>query len=452
MAEDICFASCTRMDSEQAKPPIGALSSSSSSSSSTHNTNSLSLSPHSSQHHFESTILSFLSFPDTPLFSNSSSFDRVLHDFLSSSSADDDSAHHQLIDRTLHRVSLLLESTKRCFRKRLTLYNSISWFLPQDLTIKVFSMLDTKSLMQVAACCTMFSKSAMDPLCYSNIDLTTASTHVDDGVLRTMIHRAGNKLRSLKLGNGAYNYFHTFPTSSCLDPLLSSDPEFTWNLLTSLHIYNLVSMDINSTCSVLSACPNLTDLKIAQLYDSSNLVLELLTRKCHLVEHLFLETFLGGFNLDDAMAQILLKGLPKLKYVDLSSTSGIHGSFLRDLEHTCKDSPLETLILRDCSLEEREVLEFLNSLIAGDFRFIRHIDVSSGNGLACDGDERTLEPNFPVEKLKEERSNFQLVAEFPSSLQSWSPSPFHESIDHEYLGCCWGGSRPKSKKLRFFDI
>lgn len=339
-------------------------------------------------------------------------------------------------------------------------------------------MLDTKSLMQVAACCTMFSKSAMDPLCYSHVDLTTASTHLDDGVLRTMIHRAGNKLRSLKLGNDAYNYFHTFPISSCLAPLSSSDLEFTWNLLTSLHIYNLISMDMNSICSVLSACPNLSDLKIAELsYDSSNLVLDLLTRKCHLVEHLFLETSFGGdnitystieafvancpkltcltlkgFNLDDAMAQILVKGLLKLKYVNLSSTSGIHGSFLRDLGHTCKDSPLETLILRDCSLEEREVLEFLNSLIAGDFRFIRHIDVSSGNGLACDGDERTLELNFPVEKLKEERSNFKLVAEFPLSLQSWSPSPFHESIDYDYYGCCWGGSRPKSKKLRFFDI
>ncbi|CAF2056473.1 BnaC06g07970D [Brassica napus] len=189
MAVDICFASCRRMDSGQAKTPIGSLSSSP-----TQTPNSLSLASHSSPRHFESTILSFLLLPDSPLFSNSSSFDRVLHDFLSTSS-DDDSAHDQLIDRTLQRVSLLLESTKRCFHKRLTLYNSVSWFLPQDLTIKVFSMLDTKSLMQVAACCTMFSKSAMDPLCYSHIDLTTASTHVDDVVLRTMIHRAGNKLR-----------------------------------------------------------------------------------------------------------------------------------------------------------------------------------------------------------------------------------------------------------------
>ncbi|CAF2056475.1 unnamed protein product [Brassica napus] len=71
------------------------------------------------------------------------------------------------------------------------------------------------------------------------------------------------------------------------------------------------------------------------------------------------------------------------KFLKMKTSDG------RDLGHNCKDSPLETLILRDCSLEE---------------------DVSSGNGLACDGDERTLKPNFPVEKLKEERSNFELVA------------------------------------------
>ncbi|KAH0851972.1 hypothetical protein HID58_094329, partial [Brassica napus] len=51
-------------------------------------------------------------------------------------------------------TSLLLESTKRCFRKRASAHNSNSWLLPPQLTIKVFSMLGTKSLMQVAACCT----------------------------------------------------------------------------------------------------------------------------------------------------------------------------------------------------------------------------------------------------------------------------------------------------------
>ncbi|CAN6932405.1 unnamed protein product [Brassica oleracea] len=198
-----------------------------------------------------------------------------------------------------------------------------------------------------------------------------------------MIHRAGNKLRSLKVGNDGFNYFHTFPTIHYyllilnslgmfffITKMFSDISVFNMNLLTYLHIYNIESMDISSICSVLSASPNLTDLKIAQLVSVvTHKVTYLLTRKCHLVEHLFLETSFGadditystieaflancpkltcltltGLNLDDAMAQILVKGLLKLKYVNLSSTSGIHGSFLRDLGHNCKDSPLETLI------------------------------------------------------------------------------------------------------------
>lgn len=34
------------------------------------------------------------------------------------------------------------------------------------------------------------------------------------------------------------------------------------------------------------------------------------------------------------------------KFLKMKTSDG------RDLGHTCKDSPLETLILRDCSLEE----------------------------------------------------------------------------------------------------
>ncbi|KAH0872971.1 hypothetical protein HID58_070333 [Brassica napus] len=56
-----------------------------------------------------------------------------------STSSDDDSAHDQLIDRTLQCVSLLLESAKRCFRKRLTL----------QFRLMVFSMLDIKSLIKL---------------------------------------------------------------------------------------------------------------------------------------------------------------------------------------------------------------------------------------------------------------------------------------------------------------
>lgn len=61
------------------------------------------------------------------------------------------------------------------------------------LMLVCFSMLDKKSLIQAMACCTMFHKCAMDPLCYSHIELR--DNNVDDGVVRTMIRRAGNELR-----------------------------------------------------------------------------------------------------------------------------------------------------------------------------------------------------------------------------------------------------------------
>jgi len=56
-------------------------------------------------------------------------------------------------------------------------------------------MVDTKSLMQASACCTMFNNCAMDPLCYFHIDLTKAFKHVDDRVLRTLLNRSGKQLR-----------------------------------------------------------------------------------------------------------------------------------------------------------------------------------------------------------------------------------------------------------------
>ncbi|CAD5326943.1 unnamed protein product [Arabidopsis thaliana] len=275
--------------------------------------------------HLDSIISSLVTFPDSPSLSISSSFDRVLDHLLSSG---DVSVQDQLVDRTLEHFSLLLQSTKRCSQKRATLHNSISWFLHSELTVKVFSMVDTKSLMQASACCTMFNNCAMDPLCYSHIDLTKAFKHVDDRVLRTLLNRSGKQLRNV-----------------LLEPIL-----------------------------------------------------ELLARNCCLIEHLFLDNCSQGvityptieffvtnclkitsltllnFRLNDAMAQILVTGFRILKYINLSNTAGITGSFLRDLGHRPNDSPLETLILRDCfSLQEREVVDFLNSLIAGNVRSIRYI-------------------------------------------------------------------------------
>ncbi|CAA0394122.1 unnamed protein product [Arabidopsis thaliana] len=305
-------------------------------------------------------------------------------------------------------------------------------------------MVDTKSLMQASTCCTMFNKCAMDPLCYSHIDLTKAFKYADDPVLHTLLNRFGKQLRSLKLGrvDAPESVFRSsclpplihyrnsasrslklgrdapspgcFFTRSCLDPL-----KLTGNLLTSLHIYFLGFMNMDSLLDSLSACSNLTDLKIVGVNVLFEPILELLARKCCLIEHLFLDNYYQGmityltiklfvtnclkitsltllnFRLNDTMAQILVTGFRILKYINLSNTAGITGSFLRDLGHRSNDSPLQKLILRDCfSLQEREVVEFLNSLIAGNVRSIRYIDVSSNNGLACDGDRRTSKPKY----------------------------------------------------------
>jgi F-box/leucine-rich repeat protein 2/20 len=62
------------------------------------------------------------------------------------------------------------------------------------------------------------------------------------------------------------------------------------------------------------------------------------------------------------------------------------------------------------------VFEFTNR---GNVRSIRYIDVSSNNGLACDGDRRTSKPNFTLEKLKEERLDITFVADFSSIRPSY---------------------------------
>lgn len=54
-------------------------------------------------------------------------------------------------------------------------------------------MLDAKSLMRASACCIMFKKCAMDPLCYSHIDLTTGNAGTR--IVRNMILTAGKELR-----------------------------------------------------------------------------------------------------------------------------------------------------------------------------------------------------------------------------------------------------------------
>lgn len=306
-------------------------------------------------------------------------------------------------------------------------------------------MLDTKSLMQAAACCTMFNSCAMDRSSYAHIDLTTATRQADCGVVCVMIHRAGKELRSLKLGRVARSDGSDSTPSllngSFLSPL-SYNHGFLGSRLRSLRLYNIRPINYTSFIEVLSVCSNLTDLRISGLKFPGMLLFKKLTEKCRLIENLCLEAYqvpgttdtnagsplidfvtnsynltsltLISYRLTDGLALNLAESSSKLKYLNLSRSPTLNGRFLRDLGHSCKESSLETLIMRNCYyLQEKEVLELCNSLIKGKFKSIRHIDVSSNSGILSNNGARIYKPKLPLEKLKEERSDVTFVADFP---------------------------------------
>ncbi|KAF8059325.1 hypothetical protein N665_1232s0005 [Sinapis alba] len=141
-----------------------------------------------------------------------------------------------------------------------------------------------------------------------------------------------------------------------------------------------------------------------------------------------------GFQLTNEMARNLVGSSQKLKYLNLSRSPKISGHFLRDLGNSGKGSPLKTLIMRKCvKLKEKEVLELCNSLIKGNFKSIRHIDVSSNNGLVSDDGVRSYKPKFPLEKLKEERPNVTLVGDFPLERSGKRYHIWGEGDDYEEL-------------------
>ncbi|CAH2071904.1 unnamed protein product [Thlaspi arvense] len=368
------------------------------------------------------------------------SIGRVLDKALASVSSVEE-VQNSLVHHTLKLTSLLHESAKRSIRERASLHNSSSWLLPPELTIK----LDTKSLMQAMACCNMFHKCAKDPASYSHINLTSARK-VDDGVVSTLINRAGKELRFLEIGHVDGQSKSKTPhllNGSCLAPL-SHNHGFIGKYLRSLHLYDVRSITDNLSIDSLSACSNITDLKMVGVYSPSEKLLKSLAVKCRFIEHLFFETYgskgasrkdssalavlltnlpsltsltLINLRLRDATVQTLAKGSRKLKHLNLSRNSIVKGCFLRESGHCLQDSALETLILRDCSsLEEKEVLQFFDSLLAENFRFIRHIDVSNSRGLLSDDGKRSCKPKFPLKKLKKERPDVKIVANFNPTL------------------------------------
>ncbi|XP_027351770.1 F-box protein At4g02760-like [Abrus precatorius] len=417
----------------------------------------------------ERLLDAFLSLSDLPSSSLDLSFERLLQSVPSDS---------DLIDRALKMGSLLLDAAKHSSRKRASLHNSLAWPLPPDLTIKVFSMLDTQSLCYASATCSLFSKCAKDPLCYENLDLTTLVPKVNNAVVATMIQRAGKALRSLKLGvvpgaatppgscqpyvctirnaivevsNFSWNDKRSrqgressILTRCCLSPL-SGDGGVPGKLLRKLHLYNIERMDNASLSGALSACPSLLDLEIVGLHVELRQTLVSVSANCRMIDRLFFESSktgrddslkaqtcselvsncphltslsLRGFKLHDCKVRILVKGFRKLKYVDFSTSYSITGNFLRNLGSCNGGNLLEVLILRDCMhLKEMEVAKLLTAILTGDFKSLVHLDISNREGLASEADwyHRCYNSSImPIKQVLESRPDMRLVAEYPS--------------------------------------
>ncbi|XXG46147.1 hypothetical protein AAC387_Pa02g1064 [Persea americana] len=403
-----------------------------------------------------------------------SSLELSLERLLDSTSSDPEK--NQMIDAVLRFGSALQESARKSRRKRACLHNSISWPLPPDLTVKVFSALDTQSLCHAAATCSMFNKCAMDPLCYANIDLTSILPKVNNTVVCTMIQRAGKNLQSLKLGilpaptestatSRPMAYSINIPvvtpvfswndkrsrqgkescvlTRSCL-LCLSMDSGAAGSLLRSLHLYNIDRMDNSALCSALSSCPSLLDLEVVGLHVELKQTLEAVSTNCHLMERLFFESSktgiddslksptcfalvngcpsltslaLRGFKVQDHKIRVFLKGFRKLKVVDFSTSYSVTGTFLRNVGSGANGHLLEVLILRDCiHLKEVEVARFLSAVLDGDCKLLKYLDISNKEGLAAEGDwySRCYTPSsLPISRVLEERPAICLLAEFP---------------------------------------
>ncbi|KAG2312333.1 hypothetical protein Bca52824_023890 [Brassica carinata] len=117
------------------------------------------------------------------------------------------------------------------------------------------------------------------------------------------------------------------------------------------------------------------------------------------------------FQLTDEVVRNLTQSSRKLKYLNLSRSPTIKDRFLRDLGHSCKETPLKSP--RNCLiLQPKEILELCNSLLKGNTTSIQHIDVSNNDG------RRFYKPKFPVEKLKKERSDVTFAADFPLARSS----------------------------------
>ncbi|KAJ4775733.1 F-box/RNI-like superfamily protein [Rhynchospora pubera] len=349
-----------------------------------------------------------------------------------------------LVQGAINLASSLLQAAIRSARRFATSHNSSVWPLPNDLTINVFSRLDTQSLCFAAASCMLFRRCASDPSCYANIDLTSCADLVTDPVVSTMIQRAGKHLLSIKLGSLSQNESileNSSLTVFCL-AALKSDGGATGLLLQKLHLYNL-KVGSNSLCSMLSACKSLSELEIVGINCWFVHILRTIFEHCRSIEHICLDTSrfympigsLAELSVDelikncpllsslalrcrigDDLLSAIVKEARGLKSLNLSGSSSFSGIFLRDLGNGGSANSLETLILRDCiHLRAKEVSRFLSAICYGDWKSLRYVDISNKKGLMVPRGPSGLRTRCAMEvsQVLRERPDIQLMADYP---------------------------------------
>ncbi|XP_052622440.1 F-box protein SKIP17-like, partial [Lactuca sativa] len=250
--------------------------------------------------------------------SDSALIDASFDGFIESRSTDSHQNDDDFIERAIHLSSVLVEAAKRSARKRSSVHNASVWPLSPDLTINVFSMLDTQSLFCAGATCSFFKKCAIDPLCYININLGTLTPKIKpkskdpnnkDDMVSKMIQRAGSALQSIKLGvlppyisdgddERSYKQFlkieeSPFLTGFCLSSL-STNGGVPGSRLRSLHLYRIKMKDETTLSDALSAslsvCHSLVELKFVGMMDVYiSRILECVSRYCRLLEHFIFE-------------------------------------------------------------------------------------------------------------------------------------------------------------------
>ncbi|CAI9297259.1 unnamed protein product [Lactuca saligna] len=365
--------------------------------------------------------------------------------FIESRSTDSHQNDDDFIERAIHLSSVLLEAAKRSARKRSSVHNASVWPLTPDLTIKVFSMLDTQSLFCAGATCSFFKMCTIDPLSYININLGTLIPKIKpkinnnkDAMVSTMIQRVGSALQSIKLGveppyiidddddewgikRSQQLEESPFLTGSCLSSL-SANGGVPGSRLRSLQLYKIKLKDkttlSDALSACLSACHSLVELKfVGMMHVYISRILEAVSRYCRLLERFIFE-FSGGrpdlvetsvckefvvncpkittlvlqaCELFPSEAFELVKGFNELKYVDFSNCYSLTGAFLEDLATKGGGNSLEVMILRRVyNLDKVEVIKFLRALLAGKFRQLRHFDISASGGLVDTGDGSDL--------------------------------------------------------------